>query len=491
MTKSRDIRHRVPIAPLFLAIGLGGELFVLKFIPSSDVIIGTWLSSLIGLGAIWGFVRFRYRTILPLQSNILVAIGFTILFFLPPLYCSLFFEQAPMLDVWGVADTYPLVIFATLLGVSALLLGYEAVGKLTRDANLAGYPSGRSSSRRMTTLVIVVGVIGWAARGIALSQGIYYTAYQNIEFMVGRWNSIIGQVADYGLLLPVLLWLLSDRERRWRLWAWIFTAAEFLWRIPSGSAGPIFIVLFTFLLVFWWRIKRVPKLPMATLFLVGLVTIPVIREYRYTIGEFTGRRQVSAAATVSGVVGAMERMEGSLEDRGIMAFADHLFSRLFEGQSFAYLLKHYRGTYEWEAGETYLSRLPFVIIPYFLFTDRPIMAVSINEWFDLVVGSAPVTMLGEAYINFGYVGIPIIGFLVGMILALYDLFTIRRYSNDPIIVSVYIMLGGYMVFALPVQGVANVLSYLRNIVLIMISLQIVYRFSLSYSGSACKSKNLS
>ena len=119
------------------------------------------------------------------------------------------------------------------------------------------------------------------------------------------------------------------------------------------------------------------------------------------------------------------------------------------------------------------------------------MAVSINEWFDLVVGSAPVTMLGEAYINFGYVGIPIIGFLVGMILALYDLFTIRRYSNDPIIVSVYIMLGGYMVFALPVQGVANILSYLRNIVLIMISLQIVYRFSLRYSGSACKSKNLS
>ena len=462
------------VVPMMISFGLAGIIAAYAFIPSSNGIFRTWLSSLLALGVIWSYVLQRYGGRLPLRTDVLVMIGFSATHLLSPLYLSVRIYSEPSVDPYHVADMHPLVALVTTIGALALLIGYEVIERRFRSVVREQVP-GRtlSEAQALPTILLLLSGVVWAARGILLVSGAYYWVYVNAAFVFGRWYSVTNQISGYGLIVPILLWLLAYRNSRWRRWAWLATAAELAWVIPSGSSLDILETLFGLLLVPWWCNQRLPRTRVTALLVVAVVAMPIIREYRYTISRFTDVNRIGLGATVMATQAAQDRFE-RFSGGTLLARVDSFAERLYDGQHLGYLLKHYREVYNWEYGKTYYTRVPFLLLPYFIFPDRPITQVPIDHWFKLVAGgSSPSTFLGEAYINFGYVGVPIIAFLMGMILAAYD-GAFRRRQNDIFAVAVYLYFGICMLTMVS-TSLASRLGDLRNGMLLMIGFDLVRR----------------
>jgi glycosyltransferase involved in cell wall biosynthesis len=458
-----------------ICLGLAGIIAAYGFISADALVLRTWLSSLLALGVIWGYVFQRYGGTIPLRTDVLVMLGFSLNHLLPPLYLSLRVLNEPSVDMWGVADMYPLVALVTTIGALAFLFGYGVVGCRSKAWELVNPPSVRLRlSHPISVIILLILIVVWVARIILLVNGAYYWVYMEKVFMFGKWYSVTSQISYYGLIVPILMWLLVDRNPRWQLWAWLTTTAELSWILPSGARGEILMTLFGLLLVAWWRSRRLPKGKIVALLVVVVIMMPILGEYRYMIGRFTATSQISVSATIKATQAAFDRFV--LSSGGtLLAWVDPFAQRLFDGQYLGYLLKHYHQVYDWEYGRTYFTRVPFLFLPYFIFPDRPIMQVPIDHWFKLVAGgSAPSTFLGEAFINFSYVGIPIVAFLMGIILGAYDT-AFRRRQNDIFIVAIYLLVGTRLPFMVT-QSLASWLAFLRNAVLMALAFYLMVRF---------------
>jgi len=432
------------------------------------MIFRTWASSLAALGIIWGYVVLRDGGRLFLRSDVIVLVSLSVQNLIPPLYLSVRLPSQPGVDPYSVSDMYALVSLVTTIGVLALLIGYRAVERRFHClVKRKAFGPGASESKLLPIIIPLAGVT-WLARFYLLAKGAYYWVYVNPDFVFGRWFSVVFLIARLGLIVPILLWLLAGKNPRWRFWAWVATGAELAYVVPTGARNLIVKTLGGLLLVFWWRNRRLPWRWIGVFVLVGLFTMPVLGQYRYTIGQFTAINRFSITSSVAAFQLAKERYEASFGGSYI-DFVDSSMERLYDGQHLGYLLKHYRESYDWEYGRTYYTRVPFLVLPYFIFPNRPIMQVPIDIWFKLVAGgSSPATFLGEAYINFWYVGIIIIPFLMGIILASYDAFFIRR-KDDPLTAAVYLLFATYFLFI----GNANLavwLGVMRDAVLLTLLL---------------------
>ncbi len=459
---------------MMISFGLAGIVAVYVFIPSKNVILRAWLSSLLSLAVIWSYVLQRHNGRLSLRTDVLVMMGFSVTHLIPPLYLSIRVYSRPSLDGYKVADIYPLVAMVTTIGALALLIGYEMMGRKSRIV-VPAKPTGKTQAgTQVLPIILLVSGVVWVARAILLVSGTYYWAYKNVVFLFGRWYSLTNQISGYGLIVPIFLWLLAYRNSRWRLWAWLATAAELAWVVPSGSALNILTVLFGLLLVAWWCNQRLSRTSVATLLVVAVVAMPIIREYRHTISQFIDVNRISFSATVMAAQSAQESFER--EGGGTaLSYVDSFSQRVYDAKFLGYLLKYYREVYDWEYGRTYYTRVPFLLLPYFIYPNRPIMQVPINHWFVLAAGgSAPSTFLGEAYVNFGYAGILVMPFLFGIVLGAYDV-AFRKRQDDIIVVAVYLLISSGMPFMVT-QSLAGWLGYLRNAVLMVLAMHLALRF---------------
>ena len=452
-----------------VSLGLAGIFVGWGLVPTEFLVLRTWISCLSALAIVWGLLYIRYGGQLPLRSDVLVMLGFSGFQLAPPLYLSIRIPYAPSVDIYDVADMYPLVALVTVLGALAFHAGYAIIKQRTPNDVSPKRPWGISPAQ-IGIIIALITLVVWVARGILLYNGAYYWIHVDESFLFGRWYSVTRTISDLGLILPIMLWLLMGQDRRWRFWAWLATAAEFAWVLPSGARQLMLETLFGLLLVVWWLRRRPPMKQLVILFFLAVLTLPILDIYRYTIVDATDINRISLSASVKAYHAAQERFE-RLSQGSYLDLADSSLRRLYDGQFLGYLLKQYRSVYDWEYGKTYLERLPFLFLPYFIYIDRPIMQVPLNDWFKLVAGgSTPTTFLGEAFLNFGYLGIFIVAFLMGMVLHLYDKFFQRR-QQDILMMAIFILFSAGMPFKVN-ASFAGWLGYLRNAFLMALAVNL-------------------
>ena len=95
------------------------------------------------------------------------------------------------------------------------------------------------------------------------------------------------------------------------------------------------------------------------------------------------------------------------------------------------------------------------------------MQVPLGQWYQLIGGgSQPTTYFGEAYINFGYLGIPPMGFVLGVILGLFEnLF--RKFPGSTLFTAAYIFFIVTFIYKVS-ASLGSWLADMRNIVLFTI-----------------------
>lgn len=474
LSSAIDHRSSTPglLRVVVVLFGLAGILASWAFIPPTHLILRTWLSSLVALAILWFWIWRRYRGHLLPSTDVLVVLGFSVLQLAPPLYLSV----RVGVDPWNVADMYPLVALVTAIGAIAFMVGFEAMTQVAAEP-----PSSPLTSKAPVSwsphILLLVGCAVWLARGLLLAFGGYYRAFIDSSFVFGRWYSICAQVSSYGLFISVALWLRASLDPRWRVWALLALVAEFVWIIPSGNREGALRLLLIILLLIWWSKKRVPWREIAVVGIVVMFAMPILGQYRYSIADYTDVDRASLSGTVH-ALNAAQTVRSQAGDDTILRSLDSIIARLYDGQYLGYLLKHYRESYDWELGNTYFARLLFVFVPYFLYPHRVGLQVPISFWFKLVDGgAAPSTLLGEAFVNLGYMGVPFIAFTLGIILAIYDV-ALQKRRGDALVAAVYLFAGSNMPFMVT-QSFTSWLAYLRNVVIFIVILRLAAHISVS------------
>jgi hypothetical protein len=457
---------------------------VYAVLPGSHSAFHTWTATLLTLSLLWGYVLHQNKGRVPLRSDVLVLGGFTLVYLLPPLYLSLR-EGARYVDRYEVSGFQPQVSLLTGMAAFVMLAAFRALHlRLGGDDRPIPPPSPSLPMSRALPGLVPVALAIVAARLFLLASGAYYWTYSDEAFVTGRWYSLTISLSRYGLFVPLLLWMLTEHDRRWKVWAWAATAVELAWALPSGSRQALLETMVGFLLVVWWRKGRLPRGRMVALLAAATLAMPILGEYRYTISRYSTTTNVSMDATIRALWDARDRLglEGSLE------LSDRFVDRMYDAQFFGYLIKHYRDSYDWEYGRTYTERLPYVAVPYFIGGgDRPVMQVWLDRWYKLLSrGSNPVTLLGEGYVNFGYLGIPVVALALAATLALYEA-AVRRLRENVFIDAVYLMHASMLPFMVSTSFV-HVLAFLRNALVMMVAMVVLTRMlrAVGVRGSAAR-----
>lgn len=438
-------------------------MVVALVLSEASFVLRTWITSVAGLVGLWGLLLHHHDGHLPLSMDVMATIGFSMSVLVPPLYLCFRLTTGYRVDEYHVLDMSPLVSIWTTVGATALLLGYDCIDRRISTA----IRSHQESTVSIVLVVIATLAVAWTARLILVAVGAYYYAFANADFVFGRWYSVTGGLAKYGLVAPLMLWLLAARDSRLRVWAAAASIGEIAYIVPTGARKETIQLLFGLMLVGWSSRQKPPTLRLAALCLSGAIAVPIVGQYRNTIREYSDVDHVTSGATVAALGSAKSRFEKESEQGGSpLDYGDVFFNRLYDGQMFGYLLKHYTESYPLEDGRTYYTRIPWLAVPYFVYADRPIMQVPLDTWFPLTpYGSNPSTFIGEAYINFGYAGIPFIAFAMGLVLGLFDrAFSVRR--DSVVAAAIYILTCAFTPFLVS-ASLASWLGILRNSVIML------------------------
>lgn len=125
---------------------------------------------------------------------------------------------------------------------------------------------------------------------------------------------------------------------------------------------------------------------------------------------------------------------------------------------------HYSDDYDYELGSTY-KNIPFVIIPRFIYPDKPVFTTALGNWYQLVAGgSTPTTFWGESYINFSWLGIIFCSYILGLFMKGFDYLFIRR-AHKPYWMYLYIFSTIY-IMRLPMQVAVIWVSFLLKAIVL-------------------------
>ncbi|MFX0139258.1 MAG: O-antigen polymerase, partial [Candidatus Hodarchaeota archaeon] len=305
----------------------------------------------------------------------------------------------------------------------------------------------------------------WIARFILLSTGSYYHIHRTDYQFTSPYHSVLAQLSGYGLIFIGALFLIlfsEDRKKRRKKILVISIIAfilELVWHVPSGGAEPIVLTILVPLFAFIFIRRKIPTKIITILTISCFPLLAILGTYQYIVSSFFQPSKLELTTVPKAIIMAEEELQfGDIDI--IAAGAD----RFYDGKSLGYLLMHYSNDYNYELGNTY-KNIPVFFIPRFIYPNKPVFTTALNEWYALLEGgSMPTTFWGEAYINFSWLGIVIMSYILGLGMKHYDYIFIKR-SKKSYWVYLYVF-SALHIIRLPMEVIVIWISFLFKIIII-------------------------
>ncbi len=429
-------------------------------IPREYFLIRSIPITLIAVLCIYYYIYKRYWKRVTIQADLLIAVNTIVFYLLPVFYFAPYFNTYPDLDTAGYHYGYAITSFAVLLAVTMFFLGYE-----TRKPSVYFPPikiTENSLSRLFMVLFLFL-ILIWGARFYLLSTGSYYQTFRS-DYQGTSFGSVFGILTTYGYLINGAFFLVvfsakgrKDRIRKF-ISAFIVFGAELAWYIPSGGRSQIVNTFIAPIFAYILTKRRLPMKVLTAIIIIGLPTLCILGSYRNVAPLFYKVNKIDLRNIPRAYLAAKDL--SAKED----AFRN-LMDRFYDGKFLGYLLMHYSNDHNFELGSTY-KEIPAIFIPRFIWTSKPVISKFMNTWYSDLVGKSavPITVWGEAYINFSWFGIILIPYLLGLIMKEYDYLFIKRASKQ-YWMFVYLF-GAILLLFFPAEGVAAWLSwFLKGIIL--------------------------
>lgn len=473
--------RKLPFGLLTLT-GINSLCFTtIVLIPKEWIGLRTWLVVIPAIIGISFYLHERYARKLMATIELVSTGGVLIAFLIPSLLLSIVnlplsaqYSYGPYLDL------LPEVAFAALLGQSFFFMGYALnmpQKKIMKIAStlipLSTYITIKTFFKYFVWLI----VLSWVARVSLLSTGTYYHQFRSeFQFKETALASALSQISGFGIYIIAGLWLQvfirkqSDIvTKNWLILAICFTLAELIWYLPAGGREPVLILGIIVLISYLFFSRKLPiKILLISSFFAILVIV-FMGSYREAIHSNSSSASSIKFSEISySAATAKDQTIDNWESGEWISIA----SRPSEFRPVAAIIDGVPSSIPYLMGDTYLDII-WIFVPRFIYPNKPMTILPINQWFfQDEGGSSPTTLIGEAYLNFGWLGICLVLLIVGWVSSLFDTFMWNRinyFSRYSFIWSTVYIATITIIFRLYSQSLAIwLIVFLKSILLVYI-----------------------
>jgi len=345
----------------------------------------------------------------PLHPDILLTVGHLAQFVVPSIiFATGVFDDIISPHTWQVRPYFPYAVFGALVGQTFFNLPFWLMPPKKRQLTLLKHMG-------VPVLIFALGFVVLSARFIIMITGTYFHDNPS-AFMFTPAFSPLAIFDTVGTIITAYaaLRVISAGKLLKEKLATTYLILEILWHLPSGKREGLFLAILCIIMALIFIQKKV-RLRYVAIFAVLVLFIGaylgLYRDYKaqYLFGKKVSIKKAFTYASEEG-----QRL-------GLKPVINIALDRLNDGQYAAGCFMNVPDNHPFLEGGTYKMIL-WIPIPRVVYPPRPQFIVNYYGLFQPWVtwSSAPVTTVGEAYINFGWLGIPLVFLALGCIYRAMD-----------------------------------------------------------------------
>ncbi|MBA7681727.1 hypothetical protein ES703_90067 [subsurface metagenome] len=415
----------------------------------------------------------------PFHPDILLTIGHLAQFVIPSLiFGTGFFNDILYSHAKQVRSFFPEMLLGVLIAQTAFNLPF-----CLRPPKKRQIPACTTSKLPVFIIFLAIGV--WFSRLVILVTNSYY--YHTSDFM--KYSSFFSPVAVLSFLGRVItayasLRFFEGKRGRDKVLPAIYLILEIGWHLSSGKREGLLIALLCIIFVYFFVRKKIP-IGYVLCFLFVLFVGSVFLNYYRDV--FLTAPSVDKISVIDASKIALREQKKISTKKTLNIVLDRLHDGQFAAGCFKSVPKHV----PFQNGKTYKMIL-WIPVPSFLYHKRPKFMVNYNEIIrkefvppdtdnsiDEEVlehspitrypgseSSAPITTVGEAYINFGWLGIAPVFLVLGLVYRLVDQLFTRHLSRVNAAILIFFCL---LIVRIQVDPAVSHLSWMLKIIILLLT----------------------
>jgi hypothetical protein len=410
----------------------------------------------------------------PFHPDILLTVGQLAQFVIPPIiFATGVFDDVIFPHAWQVRQYFPYVVFGVLVGQTFFNLPFWLMPPKNRQLS-------RPKQNGVPIFIFALGFVALSARFIIMITGTYFH-HNPSEFMftpafspLAIFDTVGRIVTVYAAFRVIRAKKLSDESL-----AKIYLFLEITWHFFSGKREGLFLAILCIIMALIFIQKKVQLRYVA----IFTVLVLFIGAYLGLYRDYGVERSVGARVYVKK---AMRYAFKEQQKRGLKLVMNMALDRLNDGQFAAGCFMNVPDNYPFLEGGTYKMIL-WIPIPRVVYPPRPQFIVNYNGLFQPWVtwSSAPVTTVGEAYINFGWLGIPLVFLALGCIYRAMDSVFRSRLSYAEAAILIFY---STLLIRMMVNPAVSHLSWMLKILLLLAVARILTHITVKFDlGSYLRS----
>ncbi len=399
----------------------------------------------------------------PFHPDILLTVGHLVQFVIPSLiFGTGLFDDILLSHTKQVRSFFPEMLLGVLTAQTIFNLPFCLIPRYSFELY-------RKTEKGLPFFITALALAVWLSRCAILATGSYFHFGSTFMFTSTLYSplaviSTLGRI----VLAYVLIRMLEAKSLRQKVLPVLYLILEISWHLFSGKREGLLIAILCIVLVYILVRKKLP-LFYSLVFLFVLFVGSVF--FSYYRDAMRGRLSHQEVSIIDASRKALE-FQGHLNVRKSINIT---LDRLNDGQFTAGCFKSVPNPVGFLHGQSYKMIL-WIPVPRLLYSARPNFIVNYWSLFrpEITSSSAPVTTIGEAYINFGWFGIPVVFLLLGLVYRGMDSIFKSRITYTQAAILIFF---STLVVRMTVNPAVSHLSWMLKIIVLLIVCRVLERLS--------------
>lgn len=433
--------------------------FLLTEISRQDYSLRTLSIGVLTLFALFFHLIVRNALRDPFHPDILFTIGHLVQFVIPIIvFATGLFDDVMYEHIKLVKGFFPETLFAVLIAQTAFNFPFCILPSRRHELS-------NNAANKFPLFITLMAVGVWISRGFLVATGSYFHYIPGLNFV--NTSALYSPLATISTLGKIVLIFISIRvfrktKDRGTIFAALYIFTEICWHLFSGKRMGLLMALLCIILTYIYVRKKIPIIPVLCFTLVLFIGSPLIVYYRSAVRSIY--TQGDKTTTIATTKKALKEIVNSDMKESFHIVLD----RLNDGQFTAGCLKAVPEEIPFLRNKTYKMIL-WIPVPRVLYHQRPKFLL---DYFNIIQGIptgvtvAPVTTVGEAYINFGWPGIPFVFLILGIIYKAFEYVFGLELSPSQAAILLFFCI---MIIGMTVEPAVTQLSWMLKIIILLLT----------------------
>lgn len=451
---------RLPMLSFFNGcLGILISYFLLTEIARQDYSLRTLSIGVLTLFALLFHLIARNALRDPFHPDILFTIGHLVQFVIPIIvFATGLFDDLMYEHIKQVKDFFPETLFAVLVAQTAFNFPFCILPSRQ-------YELSNNTASKFPLFITLMAVGVWISRGFLVATGSYFHYIPRLNFVnTSAFYSPLATISTLGRIVLIFISIRVFRKTKDRstLLAILYIFIEICWHLFSGKRMGLLMALVCIILTYIYVRKKIPIIPVLCFMLVLFIGSPLIVHYRSAV------RNIYSQGDKTIIVTSSKKAFKEIVNSDIKESLHIVLDRLNDGQFTAGCLKSVPEQVPFLQDKTYKMIL-WIPVPRVLYHKRPKFLLN---YFNIIQGIptgvtvAPVTTVGEAYINFGWPGIPFVFLILGIIYKSFEyIFRLVLSPSQSAILLFFCI----MIIGMTVEPAVTQLSWMLKIIILLLT----------------------